>query len=167
MKPREFRFRRIAQVCLALVFIAAAIESASVMGSAKTTLQDVSEGLTCQCGCGLTVANCNHPNCSFAVPLRREIQTMLDKGMSRAAILASFREKYGKKILSAPTTEGFNILAWTMPFVMVLAGGVLIVLAVGRWRGGTHPSSGKPVAPSGQFDDALRDQLENELRRRL
>lgn len=167
MKLREFRFRRTARVWLGLVVIAIAIQAAAVLVSARTTLQDVSEGLTCQCGCGLTVANCNHPTCGFAIPLRTEIQGMLDKGMSRAAIMASFRQKYGEKVLSAPTTEGFNILAWTMPFVIVLAGGVLIVLAIGRWRGTPHPSSGEPVAPSGQFDDALREQLDHELRRRL
>lgn len=167
MKLRKSRFRRTLRVWLGLAVIVIAIQAAAVLASAKTTLQDVSEGLTCQCGCGLTVANCNHPNCGFAVPLRGEIQGMLDKGMGRAAIMASFRQKYGEKVLSAPTTEGFNILAWTMPFVIVLAGGVLIVLAIGRWRGTPHPSSGEPVAPSEHFDDALREQLAHELRRRL
>ena len=43
--------------------------------------QEIAEGLTCQCGCGLTVANCNHPNCSFSVPMRQRIDTMLAHGM--------------------------------------------------------------------------------------
>ena len=104
--------------------------------------QEVAEGLTCQCGCGLTVANCNHPNCSFSVPMREHIDTMLGHGMGRAEIIAYFRKQYGEKILSAPTTQGFNLLAWTMPFVALIAGGGLVVLMIGRWRGG--PSSAPP-----------------------
>ena len=98
--------------------------------------QEIAEGLTCQCGCGLTVANCNHPNCSFSVPMRERIDTMLAHGKGRAEIISYFRKQYGEKILSAPTTQGFNLLAWTMPFVALLVGGGLVVLMMGRWRGG-------------------------------
>ncbi|MGC1191918.1 MAG: hypothetical protein WA861_15095, partial [Candidatus Binatus sp.] len=41
------------------------------------TNSQVSEGLTCQCGCGLTVANCNMPTCGFSVPMRAEIDRMI------------------------------------------------------------------------------------------
>jgi len=42
-----------------------ALTAITLASSGKTSLQEVSEGLTCQCGCGLTVANCNHPQCEF------------------------------------------------------------------------------------------------------
>jgi cytochrome c-type biogenesis protein CcmH/NrfF len=136
--------------------------------------QEIAEGLTCQCGCGLTVANCNHPNCSFSVPMRERIDTMLAHGKDRAEIISYFRKQYGEKILSAPTTQGFNLLAWTMPFVALLAGGGLVVLMMGRWRGG---APAPPQAPgdsgsgnsgnSGKSDSALRERLERELRERL
>ena len=148
--------------------------------AAAANRQEIAEGLTCQCGCGLTVANCNHPNCSFSVPMREHIDTMLAHGMGRAEIIAYFRKQYGEKILSAPTTQGFNLLAWTMPFVALLVGGGLVVLMMGRWRGG--PSS-TPQSPndsgsgnsdnsgksdkSDKSDSALRERLERELRERL
>ncbi len=148
--------------------------------AAATSGQEIAEGLTCQCGCGLTVANCNHPNCSFSVPMREHIDTMLAHGMGRAEIIAYFRKQYGEKILSAPTTQGFNLLAWTMPFAALLVGGGLVVLMMGRWRGvspstlqspqsptDSSPSnsdnSGKPNEPN----SALRERLESELRERL
>ena len=102
--------------------------------AAAVSGQEIAEGLTCQCGCGLTVANCNHPNCSFSVPMREQIDAMLAKRMGRAEIIAYFRKQYGEKILSAPTTQGFNLLAWTMPFVALLLGGGMVVLMMGRWR---------------------------------
>ena len=152
---------------IALALCAMAADLVTMGAAAKTTLQAVSEGLTCQCGCGLTIANCAHPTCGFAIPLRQELQTLIDKGIGRDQILVSMRRKYGEKILSAPTTEGFNILAWVMPFVAIIAGGALIVLAMGRWRGAPDESSRAVQPQADQFDPALRRRLEQELRSRL
>lgn len=133
---------------------------------AKTTVDDVSQGLTCQCGCGLTVANCNHPECSFSVPLRGEISRLIDKGLDRPAIIAMYRAKFGEKILSAPTTEGFNLLAWVMPFFAIIVGGGAIMMMLGRWRNET-PSA----APFDQrvpvIDPKLRAQLDAEVKKEL
>src|SRR5271170_1193727 len=100
-----------------LVFLLAAIfvflvknVSDETFASEIATNAEVYEGLTCQCGCGLTVANCNMPTCSFAVPMRAEIERMIAKGMTRTQVIAFYRHEYGEKVLSAPTTEGFNIL---------------------------------------------------------
>lgn len=160
-------WRRPVLIGLALVLVATAADMVAMRAAAKTTLQAVSEGLTCQCGCGLTIANCAHPTCGFAIPMRKELQELIDKGMSRDAILVSMRHKYGEKILSAPTTEGFNILAWVMPFVAIIAGGALIVLAMGRWRGAPGESRDDSAPSADQFDPVLRRRLEQEVRNRL
>jgi len=138
--------------------------------TAKATVDEVAEGLTCQCGCGLTIANCNHPNCSFSVPAKQEIEAMINRGISRAAIIGRFRAKYGEKILSAPTTEGFNLLAWITPFVMLIGGGGLIALMLARWRTHGRPAE-LPPAPAGPVLSAaeteLRRRLEQDLRDRM
>jgi cytochrome c-type biogenesis protein CcmH len=132
----------------------------------RTSVQEVSEGLTCQCGCGLTVANCNHPQCSFSVPIREQIEAMVQRGMSRGEILLVFRHKYGEKILSAPTTEGFNLLAWTMPFAAIFAGVVLILITLGRWRSSAAPAPAiSPVRE--EMDPHLKEALEREVRERI
>jgi cytochrome c-type biogenesis protein CcmH len=140
-----------------------------LLAAPNVSVQEVSEGLTCQCGCGLTVANCNHPNCEFSVPVRDQIAGMLGRGMSGVQVIAFFRGKYGEKILSAPTTEGFNLLAWIMPFAAIAAGGALVAFTVGRWRSSSS-APGSPDSPvSGteasteNFDPELRRRLEREL----
>jgi cytochrome c-type biogenesis protein CcmH len=133
---------------------------------AAATVDDVSQGLTCQCGCGLTVANCNHPECGFSVPMRGEIQRMIDQGMDRPAIIAFYRKKYGEKILSAPTAEGFNLLAWVMPFFAIATGGGLIVMVLGKWRHQTPAPA--PVEQSVPvIDPKLRAKLDAEVKDRL
>jgi cytochrome c-type biogenesis protein CcmH/NrfF len=134
---------------------------------AKTTRQAVSEGLTCQCGCGLTVANCNHPNCSFSVPARDRIDKLIAQGMDRAQIIGIFRAQYGEKVLSAPTTQGFNLLAWLMPPVAILLGALIMMLTFSRWRGPQPaPSSSEPPdsPPAAEASPALRRELERRLR---
>lgn len=146
----------------AIVFAAVAV--VTFASSGKTSLQEVSEGLTCQCGCGLTVANCNHPQCEFSVPARQQIETMIAQGLGGEQIIGFFRAKYGEKILSAPTTEGFNLLAWIIPFAAVFAGCFIIVGAISRWR--AKPVIEAEALPNGTapYDPELKHRLEQEIR---
>ena len=159
----------IAMVCIAIICIGLVTPVTSSAAASKASQQEVAEALTCQCGCGLTVANCNHPNCEFSVPVREKIDAMLAHGMGRAEIIAYFRTQYGEKILSAPTTQGFNILAWTMPFIALAAGCALIMFTVGRWhKGAPAPASSEtPAADQTAVDPDLRQRLERELRERI
>lgn len=170
---RSIRLRTRAAT-LALVVAAIALALPVVVAAAPgASTQQVAEGLTCQCGCGLTVANCNHPNCEFSVPVREQIDGMLARGMSGPQVIAFFRGKYGEKILSAPTTQGFNLLAWIMPFAAIAAGGALVAFTVGRWRSANPPSRTSEEAPGSvargedDFDPELRRRLERELHDRI
>jgi cytochrome c-type biogenesis protein CcmH len=160
-----------------LVFLMAAIfvflspelknVSRETFASETPTNAEVSEGLTCQCGCGLTVANCNMPTCGFSVPMRRDIDRLIGEGKTRAQIISFYRAQYGEKVLSAPTTEGFNILAWTMPFIALAVGGGLMVVAVGRWHSSSPPASAdSKTGAQLSFDPELRRKLEKEIEER-
>jgi cytochrome c-type biogenesis protein CcmH len=164
------RFFSVVAILFVFVFLSPEVKyvSRETFAAEKTTNAEVSQSLTCQCGCGLTVANCNMPTCSFSVPLRAEIDRMIGRGMSRAQIVAFYRGKYGEKVLSAPTAEGFNILAWTMPFIALFVGGGLIVFAFGRWRSAPPlvPASSGPSGAAVSFDPELKRRLEKELEER-
>ena len=127
----------------------------------NATQSEIEESLTCQCGCGLTVHSCNHVQCPSGIPLKEEIATQLAAGKDKPEILAHFSTKYGEKILSAPTTVGFNLVAWVTPFAVVLMAGALIVVVSRRWR---RPSVPSP-APPPPIDDARRARLEADLDR--
>src|ERR1700756_432712 len=103
------------------------------VAAATVTTKEVEEALTCQCGCGLTVHSCNHLSCGSGIPLKQEVLTLVSQGLSRDEIVLRFRDKYGEKILSSPTTEGFNLTAWLLPFIAVGAGVLVVVRTVRRW----------------------------------
>src|SRR5262245_51796642 len=157
--------------CLALALSLAPGRGLATGAAERPTLSAISQGLTCQCGCGLTVANCNHPTCSFSVPVREQIESMIGRGESGAQIIAFYRQKYGEKVLSAPTTEGFNLVAWVMPFLVVVLGGAIIVYAANRWRSLPASAGGASVVPrpqsdDPQFDAELKNRLAHEIRER-
>jgi len=128
----------------------------------NATQTDLEEGLTCQCGCGLTVHACNHLQCPSGIPLKQEIASQLALGKTREEILSYFSGKYGEKILSSPTTTGFNIVAWVMPFAVVLIATMIIVVLTRRWRHRPQPAAQTPPAAG---DPALRARLDAELDR--
>jgi cytochrome c-type biogenesis protein CcmH len=148
---------------LRAILVGLALVAASAATGAKPpTQQEIEESLTCQCGCGLTVHSCNHLNCGSGEPMKAEIRERLGRGESKEQILAAFRARYGEKVLSSPTFQGFNWLAWIMPFAVVLFAGTVLAVAIGRRvraTGAETPAASPP--PAG--DPALRARLDREL----
>lgn len=153
-------------VFLLLLFLGAS----SAGASASVSTKEIEESLTCQCGCGLTVHSCNHLQCGSGIPLKQEVQTLVSQGLSQDEILLHFRDKYGEKILSSPTTEGFNLTAWILPFVVVAAGAVAVVASLRHWARQTQSSDsrepsrgGEPAGPKTQLSESDRRRLDAEL----
>jgi cytochrome c-type biogenesis protein CcmH len=142
---------------LPLFFFLSSIAVASI-----PTTQEVEEALTCQCGCGLTVHSCNHLQCGFAIPAKQEVSQLVSEGKKRDEILASFVARYGEKVLSAPTTSGFNLAAWITPFLAVLVGGVLVGILSLRWA--RHRPQHEPTQQATtEIPDRYRDRLQKDL----
>jgi cytochrome c-type biogenesis protein CcmH len=150
------------RVLALVVLLASAVPAASA-----PSFQEIEESLTCQCGCGLTVHSCNHLQCPSALPLRQEIRSQLDRGLDKDQVLAHFQQTYGEKILSSPTTRGFNLTAWMMPFVMLAIGSAVVVITLLRWRraGGRRARTPVAAVPTPGELSAHERTLERELER--
>ena len=128
--------------------------------------RDIEESLTCQCGCGLTVHSCNHIQCGSGEPIKKEISERLARGESKEQILDAFTKKFGEKVLSSPTMQGFNTLAWIMPFAAVLTAGAILAMVIQRRTRMAAPPPAppsRPAPPGTQPDDPLRARLAREL----
>ena len=124
----------------------------------------VAENFVCQCsGCDHQLSECGMLHCGSANPLRSEIDQKLQAGLTEAQIVDDFVAKYGKVVLAAPTGEGFDLLAWTLPVVALLAGLMVLYRVVRVWtRRQPFPVS-TPADPEA-IPEAYRNRLEKELK---
>jgi cytochrome c-type biogenesis protein CcmH len=150
-----------------LLFIAGAflftILSFPIFANATANPTEIEESLTCQCSCGLTVHSCNHLQCSFAVPAKQIIAEQIGRGIAKEPIVQSFVAKYGEKVLSAPTTVGFNLAAWITPFLALIIGGLAVSLVSLRWSRQRARQGAKEKPGADQQTDPYRDRLKKEL----
>ena len=156
-KPSAINSRRSAKTML-LFLLLCSIPSLLLASPADSNARFNSLGhkMICACGCNQILLECNHVGCPLSDGMRNELAAGLQRGDSDDLILQAFVQKYGPTILAAPTTTGFNRIAWIMPFLVLLAGFASVVLIVRSWksRPGTSVSSG-----------ALAAELEDEIRR--
>jgi len=116
--------------------------------------------LMCMCGCNQILLECNHVGCNYSERMRNELTAALERGDSDSLVLQSFVQKYGNTVLAAPTTTGFNRIAWIMPFAVFAAALALTVWLVRLWQ---SRAVAQPV-PHPKLDTAELDELRRKAR---
>jgi cytochrome c-type biogenesis protein CcmH/NrfF len=116
--------------------------------------------LMCMCGCNQILLECNHVGCNYSERMRNELTAGLERGDSESLVLQSFVQKYGNTVLAAPTTTGFNRVAWIMPFAVFAVALALAVWFVRMWR---SRAVAQPV-PAPKLDVAELDELRKKAR---
>lgn len=118
--------------------------------------------LMCMCGCNQVLLECNHVGCAYSDRMRNELSDWMQRGDSDSLVLQSFVQKYGNTVLAAPTSSGFNVVAWITPFAVfgvAMLGAVWIIRA---WKARTlaQPVGHRHMAP--EELDALRKKARQE-----
>ena len=117
--------------------------------------------MICMCGCNYILLECNHLHCPYLTPMREELVAAVDRGDADNGILQSFAQKYGTVVLAAPTTHGFNRIAWIMPYLALMAGITVVVSIVGVWR--RRPLVSQASSPRASPElDGFREQARKE-----
>ena len=142
--------------------------------AAETTPQERAEhALMCFCGCAdLTIRTCS---CGTAARVQGDIARRLASGATVDQVIEAYVAQHGEQIRSAPTKQGFNLLAWVVPFAAILAAGGLIVALIRRWqaRGAVEGAvvgaggSASPLANLSSADRKMLERVEREFRRDL
>ncbi len=149
---------------IAILLFIAAMVAAAPSGVFATTQSEIEEELICLCGCGQTVKDCPHENCGFAVPARKRIADLLKEGKGKEEIMDIFVAKYGEEVLAAPKKEGFNLIGYIMPFVVLIGAALLIMVIIRSWaaRGMKDEEKTLPLAKK-DFGSDLAGKVEKEL----
>ena len=124
---------------------------------------DLGHRVMCTCGCNYILLECNHVNCPESGGMIQMLSAGLDRGDSDKAVLDMFTQKYGPTVLAAPTTHGFDLAAWWMPAIILVAGGALAIVVAKRWNRGQNPELA--AASAHAADCEARDELLERARR--
>lgn len=130
---------------------------------AGSRMNDMSHRLMCQCGCAQLLGECGHVGCPSREPELAELRAAIADGKSDQQIKDIFVAKYGAVVLAAPTTQGFDLVAWIAPFAVFGAAMLGTVLLVRRWTvGRTQAAVGPDPATLDQAELARREKIRRE-----
>jgi cytochrome c-type biogenesis protein CcmH len=145
---------------LILIVIAAAAVGLLGAGDNTKRFEKLGHELICTCGCNQILLECNHVGCPSSSGMRDELTAALTKadGADNDAILQTFVTKYGPTVLAAPTTTGFNRVAWIMPFAVFVTGIIAVIMVTRVWK------QRAPVLAAGNapLPDDLRSRIRQE-----
>lgn len=135
--------------------------------SSKTLDQrvyEVASQLKCPICEGESVAN--SPS-GLAQEMRGVIRQKLQEGQSEQQIIQSFEASYGPGIVWSPPWQGFSLLAWLVPIVLLLGGTIVVFTVMLDWRKASIvPATASLDERHESEEDDLaeyRRQLEEEL----
>jgi cytochrome c-type biogenesis protein CcmH len=123
----------------------------------------VARELWCPLCSGVRLDACELRACE---QMKEMIAIKLAGGEDLESIKAYFVEQYGPQVLGEPPRSGFNLLAWILPVVGVIVGGLFFWRMTSRMvvRPPAHPPTSTSKPPAADDDDYER-RLEEELAR--
>jgi cytochrome c-type biogenesis protein CcmH len=126
------------------------------IASERLTVADLEGEVMCPI-CNTTLDQSSSP---AARQIKNFIAERIQAGDSKEQIKDRLVAVYGKQILAAPPKEGFDLLAWVLPFVGLVGGALALGFLAWRWsrRRGPRP-------PSQALSPALERRVDEELAR--
>lgn len=115
----------------------------------------VARQLWCPLCSGVRLDVCELKACA---QMKDEISIMLSRGEQVQQIKDTFVARYGPQVLGEPPRSGWSWLAWALPFIVLVAGGVFLYM---RARTLVQPADTTvaTAAPKSDYDRKLDDEL--------
>ena len=148
-----------------LQFAALFIAIVALMGAGDegARFNQLGHKMMCVCSCSQILLECNHVGCAYSDRMRGELMAALDRGDNDDLILQGFVQKYGPTVVAAPTTTGFNRVAWIMPFLALALGLATTILIVRAWSKRPAPAAAGAVLPvTGPELDRFRKKAQED-----
>ncbi len=144
-------------IALGVILVAA---SATRVQASASTMESVGNKVMCTCGCVAILNQCPHQGCGTHDEIQAAIKTLIAEGKSEPEILDALAARYGKKILAAPSTTGFDLTAWILPGLGLIFGLLAVIFVVRRWR---KPGPVAAAVPA-EVDPKVLAALEEEMK---
>ena len=129
---------------------------------ASSRYNDLNHRLMCTCGCAQILGECNHVGCPNSSGELDELRIGISDNRSDQQIFDQFVAKYGAVVLAAPTTHGFDLVAWVAPFAVFAAALLGTILLVRRWSVGRTESVAADTSTMDPAERERREQIRRE-----
>ncbi|MCH8328163.1 MAG: cytochrome c-type biogenesis protein CcmH [Candidatus Marinimicrobia bacterium] len=96
-----------------------------------------------------------------AMQVKGQIAQLISEGRNKEEILDMYVAIYGERILASPRAEGFNLLAYIMPPLFLLFGGIMVVYVINQLK---LPATAPVAARSANYNDEFYSRVEQEMR---
>lgn len=142
---------------LFLIFAAAAFaQSESQIESDE--VKRVGSHIGCQCGACQENVNCNMSSgqCHFCKPARTKIYRMQKAGVDDTGIIDEFKKLYGAGVYRADPNSFF----WTVPYLSLAGGGLLLFFVVRRLTARPAPVAAAEDPAFARYREAIEKDTE-------
>ncbi len=157
----------IKKAALALILFGGLWVALTLSSSAQTPtpnqIDEVAKNLWCPLCNGVRLDNCELQAC---IQMKEVIAQKLAAGESQDQIRAYFVQQYGDVVLGAPSTQGFNSLAWILPVLAVVVGlGWLayFIRSTIRKRSPSASAAAEQTPPTQEAQDEYMHRVDEEL----
>lgn len=120
----------------------------------------IARELWCPLCSGVRLDTCELKACE---QMKDVIRIKLANGENLDSIREYFLAQYGPQVLGQPPAEGFNLLAWLLPVLVVVGGGLYLALRL-RNREPVAPAVATSAGALPALDDEYTRKLDEELR---
>ncbi|MEI2701095.1 MAG: cytochrome c-type biogenesis protein CcmH [Baekduia sp.] len=147
---------------LAVVVTSCLLLASAAVPAAAVTAQEIERDVMCvTCGVPLQVAES-----PAADAQRREINRLVDAGLTKEQIEDRLVAIYGERVLAVPRDTGLSLTAIALPAGLVAATAIVLILAARRWRSGAGAADdAASEAPETDLDDAAAARVAADLAR--
>jgi cytochrome c-type biogenesis protein CcmH/NrfF len=103
------------------------------------------------------LSDCPSPS---ATELKVKILSDLRGGKSKEQVLEELYSTFGSSVRAAPEAKGFGALAWWIPILFVVVGGIVFAIWLARRKSVEVQSSSEPA---NQLSPEMQSRIEKEL----
>jgi|SRR5271163_2035270 len=86
------------------------------------------------CDCKQILTECNHVGCQNSAAMLKTLDKKVANGDPEESILQAFVLDFGTAVVAEPGKSGFSLIAWLMPGFYLIAGAILVLFVITRWR---------------------------------
>ena len=128
----------------------------------RASLTDIEQDVMCP-SCHEPLALAQSPQADAE---RAYISMRIAQGATKQKIERDLVAQYGPSVLGRPPAHGFNLTVYILPPAILVAGAVVLLIVLPRWRRRTRAATAaRPVAAGPRLDAADARRLQEDLGR--